>query len=54
MLPLILKIHLNSLQLTLPNGVGQQSVDITIQWVGQDINHPIDAATPVSGKFMST
>ena len=36
-------------QLTLPDGVGQQSVDVTIHWVGQNIDHPIDAVTPVSG-----
>ena len=33
----------------LPDGVGQQPVDVTIQWVGPKIDHPIDAVTPVSG-----
>ena len=36
-------------QLTLPVGVGQQSVDVSIHWVGQNIDHPIDAVTPISG-----
>ena len=36
-------------QLTLPDGVGQQSVDVSIRWAGQNIDHPIDAVTPVSG-----
>ena len=36
-------------QLTLPDVVGQQSVAVSIRWVGQNIDHPIDAVTPVSG-----
>ena len=33
----------------LPDGVGQQPVDVTIRWVGPNVDHPIDAVTPVSG-----
>jgi hypothetical protein len=36
-------------QLMLPDGVGQLPVDVTIRWVGPNIDHPIDAVTPVSG-----
>ena len=33
----------------LPDGVGQQPVDVTIRWVGPNVDHPIDSVTPVSG-----
>ena len=36
-------------QLTLPDVLGQQSVAVSIRWVGQNIDHPIDAVTPISG-----
>ena len=50
----IIKIHCYIInhyyQLTLPDRVGQQSVDVTIHWVGlNNIDHPIDAVTPVTG-----
>ena len=43
----VIKIFIN--QLMLPDGVGQKPVDVTIHWVGPNVDHPIDAVTPVSG-----
>jgi hypothetical protein len=36
-------------QFMLPDGVGQQPVDVTVRWEGPNIDHPIDAVSPVSG-----
>ena len=49
MIIIILILLIN--QLMLPDGVGQQPVDVTIRWVGPKLNvdHPIDAVAPVSG-----
>ena len=43
--------HYSTNQLMLLNGVtgGQQSVHVTIRWVGPGIDHPIDAVSPVGG-----